>query len=159
MKKISNLFQGHFKRLLDSRGRLSIPHEFMENLGERFRDVLVITNHHDSCLWAFPINEWMRIKEKAARLPLFNEAATTYLRYFMASAVECRIDSEGKITIPPDLLEIAGIQKKIVLAGTGKNIEIWDEDNWIKENDLTRKDLQELRASFQKQFNEDFFVD
>ena len=135
MKKITeSWFQGHYKRVLDSKGRLSIPLEFLDVLNERFSDALVLTHHYDPCLWVFPTNEWVKIKEKAAKLPLFNRAATLHLRYFISGAVECRIDSEGRIIIPSELYDVGGIRNKIVLAGTGKYMEIWDEDNWNKEN-------------------------
>jgi MraZ protein len=86
----------------------------------------------DNCLWAFAKEDWSVIEEKAATLPQFNRSAFTYLRYFISGAVECRI-RQGRITLPPDLREIAGLKKEVVLVGELKKFEIWDKEKWEDE--------------------------
>jgi len=116
---------------LDSKGRLSIPARFREILDQRDEDCLVVTNH-DTCLWAFARSDWRIIEEKAAGLPQFDKAVTTYLRYFISGAVECPI-KQGRITIPLDLREIAGLDKEVVLVGELKRFEIWEKSRWEEE--------------------------
>jgi MraZ protein len=72
------------------------------------------------------------IEERAANLSLFNHAANRYLRYFISGAQECPL-KQGRITIPPDLREIAGLNKEVVLVGELKIFEIWDKDRWEDE--------------------------
>ena len=116
---------------MDSKGRLSIPARFREILDQRDEDCLVVTNH-DTCLWAFARSDWRIIEEKAAGLPQFDKAVTTYLRYFISGAVECPI-KQGRITIPLDLREIAGLDKEVVLVGELKRFEIWEKSRWEEE--------------------------
>ena len=125
------MFRGRSKHNLDDKGRLAIPARFKELLGQKNDDCLVVTNH-DACLWAYAREDWQVIEEKAANLPEFNRAAFTYLRYFISGAVECQI-KQGRITIPPDLREIAGLKKEVVLVGELKKFEIWDKDKWGEE--------------------------
>ncbi len=151
-KKITKIiFKGEFTRSLDSGGCLWMPPEFIEALDEKLRDVLVLTTI-DSCLWAFPKNYWMINEEKAAMLPTFDENAVKFINYFIGHAVECRI-TNGRITIPPDLLEIAGIHNKVVLAGGGSLIEIWDKDLWASKKNPTGEDSKDARILFQERLN------
>ena len=135
------MFRGRSRHILDSKGRLAIPSRFKEVLDQKEDDCLVVTNM-DSCLWAFAKEDWSVIEEKAATLPQFNRAASTYLRYFISGAVECRI-RQGRITLPPDLREIAGLKKEVVLVGELKKFEIWDKEKWEHE-------FQKAMVSFPK---------
>jgi MraZ protein len=125
------MFRGRSRHILDSKGRLAIPSRFKEVLDQQDDDCLVVTNM-DNCLWAFAKEDWSVIEEKAATLPQFDRAASTYLRYFISGAVECRI-RQGRITLPPDLREIAGLKKEVVLVGELKKFEIWDKEKWEDE--------------------------
>jgi MraZ protein len=125
------MFKGRSRHTLDEKGRLAVPARFKDVLQQKGNNVLVLTNH-DSCLWAFSLDDWRVIEERAANLSLFNHAANRYLRYFISGAQECPL-KQGRITIPPDLREIAGLSKELVLVGELKIFEIWDKDRWEEE--------------------------
>ncbi|NIR16931.1 MAG: division/cell wall cluster transcriptional repressor MraZ, partial [Desulfobacterales bacterium] len=69
---------------------------------------------------------------KAANLSLFDRAVNTYRRYFISGAQECPL-KQGRITIPQDLREIAGLKREVVLVGELRLFEIWDKEKWEKE--------------------------
>ena len=125
------MFRGRSKHNLDSKGRLAIPARFREFLEEKGDDRLIVTNL-DRCLWAYAWEDWRVIEEKAVNLPEFNRSAFTYLRYFISGAVECQV-KQGRITIPPDLKNIAGLKKEVILVGALKKFEIWDKELWEEE--------------------------
>jgi len=131
------MFKGRSRHNLDEKGRLAVPTRFKDVLKQKGNQVLVLTNH-DSCLWAFALDDWRAIEEKAANLSLFNHAANRYLRYFISGAQECPL-KQGRITIPPDLREIAGLQKEVVLVGELKIFEIWDREQWGEEFETARQ--------------------
>ena len=139
VSKNLSMFRGRSRHTLDAKGRLAIPARFKEELNQGDNDCLVVTNH-DVCLWAFARADWRVIEEKASNLPQFSRSAHTYLRYFISGAVECPI-KQGRITIPPDLREIAGLKKEVVLVGELKRFEIWEKDRWEEE-------FQRVRESF-----------
>lgn len=122
------MFRGRSRHTLDSKGRLAIPARFREVL-ERAGEISVVVTNHDNCLWAYATKDWKIIEEKAASLPQFDEAVNAYLRYFISGAEECSL-KQGRITIPSNLREFAGLNKELVLVGELRRFEIWDKDGW-----------------------------
>ena len=122
------MFRGRSRHTLDSKGRLAIPARFREVLEQKNDGVLVVTNH-EKCLWAYAREDWREIEEKAAKLPQFSPAASSYLRVFISGAVECPV-KQGRITLPPNLRTTGGLNKDIMLVGELIKFEIWDKDRW-----------------------------
>jgi MraZ protein len=141
------MFRGRSKHFLDEKGRLAIPARFREVLQAKPNNILVLTNH-DNCLWAFAQDEWKTIEEKAARMPQLDHAVNIYLRYFISGAQECVI-KQGRITIPPDLREISGLKKEVVLVGGLKLFEIWDRERWEQEFERAKRDFPQISQSLQ----------
>ena len=139
------MFRGRSKHNLDEKGRLAIPARFKEVLNMTNDQCLVLTNHFN-CLWAFRSEDWKSIEEKAASLSLFDRAVNTYRRYFISGAQECPL-KQGRVTIPPDLREIAGLKKEVVLVGELKLFEIWDRENWEKEFERAKATFPEVSLS------------
>ena len=136
------MFRGRSKHFLDEKGRLAIPARFREVLQTKSNHILVLTNH-DNCLWAFAQDEWKTIEENAARMPQLDHAVNTYLRYFISGAQECVV-KQGRITIPPDLREISGLKKEVVLVGGLKLFEIWDRERWEEEFERAKRSFPEV---------------
>lgn len=137
------MFRGRSRHILDEKGRLAIPTRFREVLNAKSDQRLVLTNHF-GCLWAFAGDDWRAIEEKAADLSLFDGSVNTYRRYFVSGAQECQV-KQGRITIPPDLREIAQLKKEVVLVGELRFFEIWDREKW--EDEFERAKGSFLEAS------------
>jgi MraZ protein len=142
---VANFFEGRSRHTLDEKGRLAIPARFREILKQRDDSSLVVTNLN-TCLVAFARDDWQKIKEKAINLPLFDPAANIYFRYFISGAVECPL-KQGRILIPPDLRELAGLMKEVVLVGTLTRFEIWDKIRWDEEFERSKKAFSGISQS------------
>lgn len=139
-------FEGRSRHTLDEKGRLAIPARFREVLNQKGDSSLVVTNLNN-CLVAFAMRDWQsRVKEKAVNLPLFDNAATTYLRYFVSGAVECPL-KQNRILIPPDLRNLAGLTKEVVLVGSLTRFEIWDRLRWEEEFERIKETFPEASQS------------
>ena len=143
------MFKGRSKHNLDVKGRLAIPARFKEVLKGKTDDCLVLTTHCN-CLWAFAREDWQVIEEKAARMSLLDESVTKYLRYFISGAQECPL-KQGRITIPPDLRETAGLNKEVVLVGGLKIFEIWDRENWEVEFQQVKSEFLDVSQKLHEQ--------
>ena len=51
---------------------------------------------------------------------------------FLNGATEVELDSAGRLLLPPNLKEYAGLEKDIVLASAIDKIEIWSTENYKK---------------------------
>ena len=66
--------------------------------------------------------------------PLINPEARQFARFFLSGAQYVTVDKQGRILMPQDLREFAGLEKDVVLAGTGGRIEIWSLEKWDEIN-------------------------
>lgn len=122
------MFRGRSRHTLDAKGRLAIPARFKEVLEKTGDDRLIITSHKE-CLWAYSLQDWLVVEQKALQLSEHDTAAIAYFDFFISGAQECPVKN-GRITIPCELRDHAGLQRDIVLVGELKKFTIWDKDRW-----------------------------
>ncbi len=117
---------GEYRHNVDTKGRVSVPSKFRGDLGQSF----VITKGLDNCLFMYSKQEWETFENKLKELPLTNNDARSFMRFFFAGAAECEVDKQGRINIPQVLRDYAGIKKDVVIVGVSTRAEIWDSSNW-----------------------------
>lgn len=120
------MFLGEHHHTIDAKGRLIIPSRFREGLGEKF----VLTKGLDTCLFAYPLQEWSILEQKMRSLPMTRSDARAFVRFFFSGASECETDKQGRILIPANLREYAGLKKEVVVIGVSSRVEIWARDRW-----------------------------
>lgn len=120
------MFTGEFQHTLDEKGRVIIPAKLREGLG----DVIMITRGLDRCLFIYPLEAWKKIEQKLKKLPLTRSEARAFARYFFSGAAEVEIDKQGRILIPQNLREYAGIEKEVAIIGVSDRVEVWSEAAW-----------------------------
>ena len=120
------MFMGEYNHTIDAKGRLIIPAKFRELLGEEF----VLTKGLDGCLSVYPMDEWKAFEEKLRALPLTIKEARTFARFFVAGAIMCELDKQGRILVPQALREFAGLEKEVVITGNLNKAEIWSKEKW-----------------------------
>ena len=129
-KRVIGMFMGEYNHTIDTKGRLIIPSKFRETLGDEF----VITKGLDGCLFVYDNKEWSAFEEKLKALPLMNKESRKFVRFFLAGAANVELDKQGRILIPAELREFAGLEKDVTLIGVGARIEIWSKDRWEAES-------------------------
>jgi len=124
------MFMGRYNHTIDPKGRLSIPSKYRETLGDEF----VVSKGMDGCLFVYADEDWKVFEAKLASLPLINQEARQFARFFLSGAQYVTVDKQGRILMPQDLREFAGLEKDVVLAGMGGRIEIWSLEKWNENN-------------------------
>lgn len=125
------MFRGINVVNLEAKGRFAMPVRYREQLEEETSRQLVMTiDTEERCLLLYPMAAWETIESKLAKLPSFDPAARRVQRLLIGHATELEFDSQGRLLVPPELREYAGIEKKIVLLGQSNKFEIWSEDVW-----------------------------
>ncbi|MCC6346917.1 MAG: division/cell wall cluster transcriptional repressor MraZ, partial [Nitrospirales bacterium] len=125
-------FHGKYYYTLDPKGRIIIPAPLREIIAKKYdNSKLYITNAaFDKCLHLYPPEEWNRLEEKIRSMPKMDTAVQYYLRRVVASALEGEIDKQGRILIPYEHRQDAGIGSDVVIVGQLEKIEIWDRAAW-----------------------------
>jgi transcriptional regulator MraZ len=117
---------GEHEHALDDKNRLTLPARLREQLGDR----VVVTRGLDGCLDVYAADEWAKRATRVGRLDDFSRETRTLQRFFFASATEAELDKQGRIVIPANLLEHAGIGREVTVAGILDHLEIWDRATW-----------------------------
>ena len=134
------MFLGRYRHTIDTKGRLSIPGKYRDALAQRYGDILVVTKDPDFCLVVHPMEEWKRLAEKIRSIPGNVQAVKDYKRFIHGEAVDCMLDKQGRILIPPELREFARLGRDAVLVGVEDHFEVWAHDRWqIKAEQMTRE--------------------
>jgi len=120
------LFLGTHTPRLDDKGRLALPAKFRNEL----EGGLVITKGQERCLFVFPMAEFSRITELLRSAPVTQRSVRDYSRVFFASASHEVPDGQGRITVPSQLREYAGLSKDCVVIGANSRVEVWDAEAW-----------------------------
>lgn len=121
---------GEYEHSVDVKGRLIMPSKLREDIGEKF----VVTKGLDGCLFVFSLKEWEIFQEKLRALPVSNKNARDFSRFFLAGAIECEIDKQGRFLITSNLREFASLDKDVVIIGVTTRLEIWNRDKWKNYN-------------------------
>ncbi|RDH87917.1 MAG: cell division/cell wall cluster transcriptional repressor MraZ [endosymbiont of Escarpia spicata] len=129
------MFRGVSKLNLDAKGRMAIPTRYRDSLVEICASQLVITVDKDRCLLIYPKPVWLVFEEKLNDLSAFGGSARNLQRLYIGHAHEIDMDGQGRILLPPELREFAGLEKKVALVGQGKKFELWDEAAWSRQRD------------------------
>ncbi len=140
------MFMGNYTHSIDDKSRLAIPSEWRAT-GEG-SVTWVITQGFDNCLLLYTEVEWQNFVEQIKKLPYAHQKNRMIMRKTVAPARYVHIDKQGRVLIPGNLREYAGINKEAVLAGMLTRIEIWDKEKWEELQDrnktLDEDDLSHL---------------
>jgi MraZ protein len=139
------MFLGEFSHTIDDKGRLTIPAKFRDEL----ESGVVITRGLDGCLWAFGRSEWEVMAEKIAKLPTTKEAARNFARFMFSSAFDSIPDRQGRILLPQNLRDYAGIQNETIIIGVMNKLEIWNPAKWTDVVTTVEQDTEAIVAQLQ----------
>lgn len=134
------MFIGEYQASIDEKGRISIPAKFRAQLSGQ----VVVTRGLDSSLFLYTMDEWKKLGEKLASLPISTANNRAFSRLMLAGAMDCDLDKQGRIVLPSYLQEFAKIGKKVVFAGLFNRIEIWSEELWNAYKVQTEKETTEI---------------
>lgn len=127
---------GHFNCKLDAKGRLMMPSEFKEQMGEQAEEGFVLRPcllEDGNCLDLFTRRDWDEQQEKLrAKLSIYNKEGLDALRLLNEGVRFVKLDASGRLQIPKDLMESGGLIKEVVVEALANKMEIWDKERHKK---------------------------
>ena len=121
--------KGNYSQTMDVKGRMSFPQKLRDEIGDRFID----TKGIDGCLFVYSLENFEAICEKLRAIPMIRGRAIQ--RNIMSWAIEVEADKQGRILIPQNLREQAGLTKEIIVSGVFDRCEIWDKERFEQMNE------------------------
>lgn len=115
---------GEFSHTMDIKGRMIFPQKLRDTLGEAF----ILSKGLDNCLFVYSLDEWSILSEKIKAMPL--SKARNIQRFLFSGATQVEPDKQGRILIPNNLREYAGLDKEILVVGASNRAEIWSKSHW-----------------------------
>ena len=131
---------GEYEHSIDTKGRIAMPAKLREGLGARF----IITKGLDGCLFVYSLDEWQRVEQKLASLPMSRKTARDFTRFLFGGACEAECDKQGRVLLPANLRRYAALEREAVIVGVGSRAEIWDAAKWQQYNEESAEDVSEL---------------
>ena len=116
---------GQYQHTLDNKGRIFVPVKLREELGP----VFYITLSMDRCLSAYSAENWELPTEKVNAMPYIRQRK---IRPLYAHAIRCELDAQGRVLIPQNLRDWAGLVKNVTVVGCNNHAELWDSESWEK---------------------------
>lgn len=155
------MFRGRYEHAIDAKGRTSVPSRFRDQLatdplshaGADGALRIVLTAGVDPCLLAYPMKVWTAFEEKLSALPRFDPSVVLIRRLYVSSAVDVEIDKLGRLLVPKELRDFAGLEREAIWAGMGDHIELWSKDRFEAARSAAL-DSEEKRAELSRRLSE-----
>ncbi len=120
-------FIGTHIHTLDDKGRVSVPAQFRKRLTA---EDMYLNVGMEGCLVLYPSERWHQLEEKLLEISRGSRKAR-YLRRKLAQNLRAvSLDSQGRISVPADLAEKAGITGEVLFLGQIDLMELWQPERY-----------------------------
>jgi MraZ protein len=126
------MFLGEYQPNITEGSRIALPKKLREQING---DELILSKGFESCIFAYDKEDWLTEAQKQIENPITDSRTRDLKRYMYSGAVETTIDAQGRIVVPGNLKDYAGIKQKTVVIGAGDHVEIWDVEKWNKHSE------------------------
>lgn len=135
------MFYGSHAINMDAKGRIAIPTRVRDLLQDCCAGRIVLTAHTENrCLHLFPESQWQEILPKVESWPSFNKKSRRAKLLLLGHACSLVLDGNGRVLVPPTLREYGALEKKLILVGQGKGLELWSDERFTQYIDESTDD-------------------
>jgi len=137
---------------IDAKGRVSVPADFRTTVaGQGFPGIYVWRSFNGPFLEGGGQRLLEDYADAIEELDPYDPARTAFERVIFGGAKALSFDSTGRVSLPKDLIEHAGLSKQAVFIGMGKRFEIWDPgqhtDQQADDLNYARENKAQLRRA------------
>lgn len=128
---MDEFFVGQYEHSLDAKGRIVLPAAFRT----AFEQSGFLIKGSEACLALMTPNQFSDLaREMSSRSKAGDASQRAAKRSFGAGAARVVPDKQGRIAIPEELREFAGLERECMVIGSIDEVEIWDTRRWLEVN-------------------------
>lgn len=121
---------GKQRHTIDDKNRVFIPSKFLKKLGSR---IFVTKSLTGNCIRIYSLEGFDGyVADTLSRLPKVK--AGEMLSWLGSNSEELQADSQGRIALPGEYRDFAGLEKNVVSSGAFDHVELWDEATFDKQD-------------------------
>ncbi len=125
------IFNFKYERSIDPKQRLPIPAEIREGLDpEADGEAFYIIEGPNGALWLWPERTFERLAGDIEPSLVPSWELMDFDEITFPEARRLRFDSAGRIRIPKEMLDRAGIGARVVILGMRNHLELRDPEEW-----------------------------
>jgi transcriptional regulator MraZ len=125
--KATIMLSGTYDHTLDDKGRLSLPAKHRGEMGEN----LMLLSGLDGQINVYPFSVWQEAAQNVSGQNQAHKEARD-LKRILYSAIECQVDRQGRVLVPPPLRARAHLDTDVVILGMHDHLEIWSQQRWLE---------------------------
>lgn len=136
------MFLSTSEHTLDAKNRVSAPAAYRaEVAGDPHQGLYVFPHPTGRFLEGGGERLVESYRRKLARLPMLDPTRRQLELLTLGAAKRLDFDTTGRITLPKEFIDRAGLSGRIVFVGRGDRFEIWDAAEFAKEEEKARADF------------------
>lgn len=143
-------FRGTFEHALDAKHRLTIPAKFRAALSGGVVLAASPETAEDAprsiAIWTPEAYDAYTSATLAGLNPL-SPTARDLKRFFFGFSHDTELDSANRVMVPPKLMEYAGLDREVVVIGSGECLEVFDRARYAPYSADVETRVPDLAAS------------
>ena len=140
-------FLGEVCSSIDDKDRIVIPSKFRE----LFDEGTFITKGCEGCISIYPSDSWNEYVSSLLASTKDSISGRQIRRAIASKSTPYECDKSGRVKLPRNLLELAGITKQCMVVGAFDHLEIWELEAWKKydevANDIFEDELDKVMGN------------
>lgn len=145
MRKVF-LFMDTITNKVDAKGRVSLPSDYRAIVKELSTEIVCYRSLSAPCIEGCLEDTLDKLATEIENsTDFFSETQDNLTNLIFGDAKRFPFDSTGRIVLTEKLLQHAGITDTAVFVGKGRKFQIWNPENWAKEETRIRAEVMKNR--------------
>ena len=131
---------------VDAKGRVSLPSDYRAIVKELSTEIVCYRSLSAPCIEGCLEDSLDKLATEIENsTDFFSETQDNLTNLIFGDAKRFPFDSTGRIVLTEKLLQHAGITDSAVFVGKGRKFQIWNPENWAKEEARIRAEVMKNR--------------
>lgn len=140
---------------VDPKGRVSLPSDYRTIVKELSSDIVCYRSLSAPCIEGCTEDLLEKLaSDMENSLDFFSQTQDDLTNLIFGDAKRFAFDSTGRILLSEKLLKHAEITDMAVFVGKGRKFQIWNPENWAKEEARIRAEVMAKRPSLKPEVKE-----